>query len=175
MSKNSKPLGCFGQFFLGLLLMGAGGITLLLFVNLTTLECKRLEAATNQGQCQLTSNGVLGSDVTTIPIKSLQGAKLKRSSGSSRTTYRIELLTAEGTVPVTNVYSSGIASKQRQVEQIRSFVEDPTQNSLNIKQDNRWMGYLFGVTFGGVGVLFVLSAIVTPFKRLVISSSDNHL
>ncbi|NER49594.1 MAG: hypothetical protein F6J86_25545 [Symploca sp. SIO1B1] len=165
MSKNSKPLGCFGQFFLGLLLMGGGGIALLFFVDLTTLECKRLEPSTNQGQCQLTSNGVLGSDVTTIPIKSLQGAKLKGSSGRG-TTYRIELLTAEGTVAVTGVYTSGRRSKQQQVEQIRSFVEDPTQVSLNIKQDSRWIGYLFGVAFGGVGVLFVLSALITPFKRL---------
>jgi len=169
MTKNSKPLGCFDQFFKGLLLMGAGGITLLLFVNLTTFECKRLEAATNQGQCQLTSNGVLGSDVTTIPIKSLQGAKLdqsNRSSSGGRATYRIELLTAEGTVPVTNVYSSGIANQRQQVEQIRSFVEDPTQISLNIRHDDRWFGYLLGVAFGGVGVLFVLSALITPFKRL---------
>ncbi|NEQ70220.1 MAG: hypothetical protein F6K21_32960, partial [Symploca sp. SIO2D2] len=108
---------------------------------------------------------VLGSDVTTIPIKSLQGAKLKGSSGRG-TTYRIELLTAEGTVAVTGVYTSGRRSKQQQVEQIRSFVEDPTQVSLNIKQDSRWIGYLFGVAFGGVGVLFVLSALITPFKRL---------
>ncbi|NES18891.1 MAG: hypothetical protein F6K41_08175 [Symploca sp. SIO3E6] len=176
MSNNSKPLGCFGQFFYGLLLMGAGGIALLVFVNLTTLECKRLRPSSNQGQCQITSNGVLGSDVTTIPIKSLQGAKLKRGSDRSATyrkkervinaTYRIELLTAEGTIPLTNIYGSGIASKQQQVEQIRRFVEDPTQVSLSIRQDNRWIGYLFGVTFCGGGVLVVLSAIITPFKRL---------
>ncbi|NEP57883.1 MAG: hypothetical protein F6K31_12805 [Symploca sp. SIO2G7] len=165
MSKKSKPVGCFGQFLLGLLLMGAGTMIVLLFVDLTTLECKRVEPPTNQGECQLSSQGVLDSDVTIIPIKSLQGAKLKRS-GRRRTTYRIELLTAEGTVPLTNIYSSGGASKQQQVQQIRSFIENPTQASLNLRQDNRWMGYLFGVTFGVVGVLFVFSSLITPLKRL---------
>ncbi|MCG8367276.1 MAG: hypothetical protein MJA27_28550 [Pseudanabaenales cyanobacterium] len=168
MLQKSQSSGCIGQFFGGLLLLGGGAICFLFFAKLTELECKRLEPPTNQGQCQLVSHGVFSSDTTTISIKSLQGAKIQESRDSENdTTYRVVLLTAEGSFPFNKVYSSGRSGKQQKVGQIRSFVENTHQVNLKLKQDDRWLGYLFGVIFGGLGFLLVSSAIlITPLKIL---------
>ena len=67
---------------------------------------------------------------------------------------------------IATTYSSGRADKQRQVQQIKSFIQNTNQTNLNLKQDDRLLGYLFGGVFAGVGIIVLFSPVFTPIRTL---------
>jgi hypothetical protein len=150
MSKNSN-------FLMGLFFIGGGIFIIIMFSKLTILECLRSEPSTNQGQCQLISQGIIGSKTTkTIAIKSLQGAKIEESRDSDGdSTYRVVLLTQEGNIPFTKDYSSGKFGKEKNMNEVRNFLSNKNQTSLKLKQDDRWW-FIVGVAFGIIGISLVL-------------------
>ena len=169
MSNNSQSLGCIGLFLFGFMFTGAGVMCLMIFAKLNTLDCQRVEVNIVQGDCKLTSTGIFSSDEQTIPIASLNNAIIEEShDDEGDTTYRVVLLTKTGSIPFTTVYSSGRAEKQEKVRQINSFIENTSQTTLNLKQDDRLIGYIFGGVFGGIGVLTLFhSVIIAPLKMLL--------
>ncbi|NEQ97222.1 MAG: hypothetical protein F6K30_10940 [Cyanothece sp. SIO2G6] len=148
------------RFLFGVLFVGVGGLSLILFAKITTLECDRLEP--KQIECTLVSEGVLGTNTTLIPPGHLQGAKVQVSEDSdSNDIYRVVLRTETGNVPFSAVYSSGRSGKQQKAEQINAYLNNVNQKVLTIQQDDRIFGYVFGGIFGLSGVAMMGSSLLS--------------
>ena len=173
MNQVEKALGCLGTVIFGVIFTGAGVAIMVFFGKTTTLDCKRLEPPTNQGQCELLSKSILpiASEETIIPIKSLMDAKLDISydDEDNSETYRVLLLTnMEQSIPFTFYYSGERSDKQQQIQQIKNFIDNSNQVDLNIEQDDRLFGYLFGGVFAVVGIITMISGVIIPPLRAIL-------
>lgn len=134
----------------------------------TTLECDRTLPS---AQCQITSSSWIETHTQTLPVNQMLGAEVESShSSDGGYTYRVVMLTQEGRVPLTDVYSSGMTHYSDQAKQINQFLQNPDQPHLRLRQDNRWWGLLFLVAFGGGGL-----AILFGFGKIVTCEFDKTL
>lgn len=140
-------------FGLPCLLLGLTIITL--FGKVTTLKCNRLEI--KQVSCEIISSRLLGRKVTSLTNGMLKGAELENGTlkgaelEPSQTNYRINIITKNGIIPLTDYYSSGLSEKSEKVEKINKFMGDSQQISLIVKQDDRLFAYQLGSVFALVG------------------------
>jgi hypothetical protein len=112
----------------------------------TTLICQRIE--TKQGNCKLTESKLWVSSSQEISLDDLQGGKVvQKRKGSSQ----VVVLTKTGKIPLGNATRWG--DKNPIANQINSFVKNPDIKSLNVSQDDRWFGWIFGGIFVLSGVL----------------------
>ena len=156
------------------LLVGLGVIAF--GASLTTLTCER--GGATQGSCTLTQQRPGRSTTRAIALEDLRGAEIEsntsrsRSSTSSgrtrsrsRTTYRVVLLTTRGDIPLTGAYSSDYEAKQRQVDQLTTFLADGSARTLTLRQDNRAFGYVLGGAFAAAGLAAVTGGVVLLRRR----------
>jgi hypothetical protein len=160
----------FGGLLFGIIFTAVGIGAMLLFGTLSTLTCAR--DLGDGGRCTLVTSSLRGSQTQEIALSQLTGADVERSTGSRRErssseTYRIILLTHKGPIPFTSAYSSGYDSKKDIAERVSAFVIDPSEPNLEVSQDDRWLGYLFGGVFGGVGVLIFLGSLLGVVRLLL--------
>lgn len=141
----------------------AVGLFFIALPNVTTLTCNRTEPT--QGSCKLLASGLLASEVREIPISILQGAKVDESRSSKSTTYGVVLLTITGEVPFTFYSNFDKGKKQAIASRINDFVKIPGETSLAVKQDDRWISYLFGGTFAAIGIFFAFGFVVAPVVK----------
>jgi hypothetical protein len=122
------------------------GLFLVLTSANTTIICQRIE--TQQGNCKLTESKLWGSSSQEISLDDLQGGKVvQKSKGSSQ----VVVLTKTGEIPLGNATRWG--DKNHSSNQINSFVKNTDIKSLNVSQDDRWFGWIFGGIFVLSGVL----------------------
>ena len=122
------------------------GLFLILISANTTLICQRIE--TKQGNCKLTESKLWVSSSQEISLDDLQGGKVvQKSKGSSQ----VVVLTKTGGIPLGNATRWG--DKNPIANQINSFVKNTDIKSLNVSQDDRWFGWIFGGIFVLSGVL----------------------
>ncbi len=143
-----------GLWIFGSLFVIAGLFVMTVFGRASTLTCRRVEPT--QGKCELAESGLLGSQSQEIPLTGLQGAKVETSSSSDGDTYRVALLTRDGNIPLTSIYSSGYEAKQASASRVDAFVSNPGEALLTVRDDSRWFAYPFGGIFVAAG-LFVVS------------------
>lgn len=148
------PVFLFRAIFGGIFIV-VGALPLLLLPK-ATLECQRLEPT--YGTCELKRQSVLGGPVETFRLGELLKADVKsRQDSDGGTTYRVELELAEDkTLPLTGYWSSGRQPKRDIANAIEAFLSDQTQTQLQVRQDDRWFGYLFGGIFGITGLIVFL-------------------
>lgn len=141
-------------------------VVMFLYPNLYTFECRRLEPFTNQGKCELKSEGILGSESLFISIESLQNAKVdERVSydddfGTSKT-YRVVIVTTEGNLPLTQAYTGGLNEhnkKLKMVKEIRAFINNQNNESLSI-EENHSLIMNVGIILSVVGIIEILFAV----------------
>lgn len=132
----------------------AGGMAIIVFVGqLNILKCDRTEP--KQISCQLTRQSLRGEK--TITINQLYKAKLgEREDDDGDTTYRVELETPGGIIPLSPVYTSGRQEKIKRMENTNNFIKDISQDSLIIRQDDRTFAYPFGGMFVLIGLILFL-------------------
>ena len=83
-----------------------------------------------------------------ISLDDLQGGKVvQKRKGSSQ----VVVLTKTGEIPLANATRWG--DKNHLVNQINYFVKNTDIKSLNVGQDDRWFGWIFGGIFVLSGVL----------------------
>ncbi|WP_293347980.1 MULTISPECIES: hypothetical protein [unclassified Microcoleus] len=113
----------------------------------TTLSCQRIES--KQGNCQLKESTLLGSTTEEISLDDLLGATVitgKKDGG------RVVLLTKSGRISFTS-YNTRWGDKNYIANEINNFVANADRKSLNLSQDDRWFGWIFGSIFVLGGVL----------------------
>ncbi|MEB3357648.1 MAG: hypothetical protein VKK04_13045 [Synechococcales bacterium] len=152
---------CLGGMLFGSVFVIAGVGVALLIGKQTVLACSRIEPATRQGNCALTTNGFLGSDSRSFLLSELQSASVaEKRDDEGDLLYRIELQTERGTVPMNEVWSSGRRGKQAIASEINTFLQTSNLPELNVDQDDRPMGLLFGGIFSLAGGGIVLGSLV---------------
>jgi hypothetical protein len=142
-----------------LLLLAIGLAIVYFFARSHTLECVRNHAG-GVG-ATITHSGINYCKKERIPAGELLRAELEvdssqDSEGKSSTSYRVRLITMKYTTFLTNTGSSNYADASRKIEQINYFIQESTQKSMLLTQDNRLGGYIFGGFFGIIGPLMVL-------------------
>ncbi len=119
----------------------------------TTLECTRLEA--REVRCEIKQT-VLGLPVRRVEALNPREAIVEVSEDSDGDTYRVALVTARGTVPLTEFYSSDVPTAKL-TQQINEFLSDTTVRSLSLSQQiSPWL-YLFPFCFTSFGMMMILS------------------
>ncbi|WP_448514209.1 hypothetical protein [Parathermosynechococcus lividus] len=144
-------------WFLGGLFLLASGAIPVAFGHHELLCQRQTEPLT----CVLTNTYALHQQRLNIPIANLRRAHLNRDTDSDGdTTYRVELLTGSRTIPFGS-FSSDRGDRQRTVERINQFLENPSQPQLHLTQDERWIGWLIlAITLPIGGGLVLLPAVV---------------
>jgi hypothetical protein len=124
------------------------------------LNCDR-----SQNQCHLKSGSLLQTKSEVFEISKFQGAKIETKSTKDR--YG-QILISERVMLIPNRlllsknYSPGKTSQQL-VNQINDFVKDPQQQSLQVSQDERWIGFPLGIGLV-IGGLLILNRCQTKQK-----------
>lgn len=119
-----------------------------------TLSCKRLEA--NEIQCELKQIW-FGRVVTQAEVNNPRQAIVQvQHSSKGGTSYRMALVTAQGTVPLTNFYSSDAAADDL-ANQFNQFQRDPAAKSVSLDQPASGFIFIFLLLFGGVGLMMILN------------------
>jgi hypothetical protein len=162
----SKIWAGLGGIMLGLALMifgmgpGEGSGTL------TTLTCERQNMS--QGTCQLVSSRLIVSTKQEIPLSQLKAVSASIERG------QILLLTTAGEIPFAELQAryKVSTSDQKLIDKINRFIRNPQVASLQVKQDNRWIAYLFGgvailsgSTLLGIALLVTESMIICVFDK----------
>ena len=158
------------------LLVGLGVIAF--GASLTTLTCER--GGATSGSCTLTQQRPGRSATRAIALQDMRGAEIEQNTSRSRrsrssggtssrsrssTTYRVVLLTTRGDIPLTGGYSSDYGAKQRQVDQLTSFLADVSARALTLREDNRAFGYALGGAFAAAGLLVATVGAVLLRRR----------
>ncbi|BAQ65274.1 hypothetical protein [Geminocystis sp. NIES-3709] len=147
----------------------SAGIAVIIFLGkLNTLKCNhaiipQAQIETQQISCQLTRQGLMRKE--TINIPQLYEVELGVSDSDDGETYRIELITSQGKIPLAEVYSSGSKNKRKKLKKIKSFIKNSNEDSLIIKQDDRFFAYPFGGIFVLVGGSLMVASL-TFFRQI---------
>lgn len=153
------------------------GISILFSPNSYSFECKRLKLFTNQGQCQLKSQGILGLESLLIPIKSLQNAKVIESFNNNDEDdpiiiYRVQIVTTEKNISLLQPYTTGLNQKNKKeqiAEEIRVFINNQNKESLYIEDDRNTDFFLMPIIICTVGIIIIIisSYSVVSFYSLI--------
>lgn len=170
-----------GIFFFSLFMINS--IVLLIIYPITVLDCQPFLQQNilkkSYPSCQLLTINLLGRKQNKISIGELQKAiidsKLDADDDSDLfARYRVVLVTARGNVLFTNTYTYGIGPEYQHlltvVNQINSFITQPSQDSLRIEQDEKvlvYTGFAISSFFGLVTFLILAMApyITCSFER----------
>lgn len=150
MSKRNS-LNINNPYLQGILLILAGLFTLFIGVESGTLQCNRSESIPKV--CQLTNIKLLEQKSQIIPIEKIISAKVEKGNKS---TYRLVILTRDGTIPLTNSYTKGYQVKVNRINEVNDFISNQELTSLAIKQNNSWIALPFGFLFIISGVLSII-------------------
>ncbi len=172
-SSDNVPFSLFFRFGVLPLIVA---LTLILNAKLTTLTCRRVEPT--QVACNLMSVSLLGKQTTSIPTGQLQRADVQVSTDDDGDdVYRIILVTkTKSIIPLTEVYTSGESDKRQDADRINRFVNDQSQMSLTIQQDDRLGTAIFGgilVLFGGGFTYSLMTS--KSLKTCVFDKASGHL
>lgn len=134
------------------------GFFTLFLGELATLSCQRTTPANSQ--CHLAQSGLLGLvRQDTILVADLQNATVQvRGSRSSGWSYRVMLQTKPEALPLSQTYRADRAKQAVIAHQINTFIADPSQPILTIRQDNRWYYLLIGGLFLSIACFSLLGS-----------------
>ena len=127
-SRSTSPIG---MILFGLAFMAGGVLAVFVFGWIGELSCSRPEPMTVD--CVRSSKlfGMLLPREEQLP--GLRSAYLSESCDEDGCSYRVDMVTAEGTVPLVNYYTGGIGAHTNQldkVNQINIFLNDREQSEL---------------------------------------------
>jgi hypothetical protein len=144
-----------GPILFGLLFIAIPGFMVWMAGRESRLTCTRLEV--NQVQCQL-QQIFLGRVVKQIVVDNPQQAIVQTSRGSKGgTTYRMALVTAKGTIPLTDFYSSDTNADDL-ADQFNQFAHDAAAKTVLIDQPASGFMFLIALVFFAAGAMIILGA-----------------
>jgi hypothetical protein len=100
-------------------------------------------------------------------INSVIGAQLGSSDDyEGGSTYRVELRTAQGIVPLTAVYTSGYSTKREVVDQINAYVQTTDPTPLELTEPGMLSGENFFCMLIWLPIAYLLSKVRGGIKSL---------
>lgn len=146
----------------GAVFTACGCLMSFIFGQQTTLNCTRVEST--QIECSKQSKWVGLVPLGEESIQNLEGARVDENCDEDGCTYRVELNTADGIVPLTSFYSSGSKSKQKTADRINAFVRNSSESSLAVEGGAGLLGILFPLIFVLAGPLIVVSGLFRAIR-----------
>jgi hypothetical protein len=134
----------------GLAFSCCGLIFLLFMAQRTDLDCRRVEP--NLMNCQVKTSLLGLTPIGTQDISGLIDAEVAENCDSDGCTYRVELHTTRGKMPLTSYYSSGEESKRALADKINRFVQEGSTESISLRV---YAGEGFGL-IGLIPIAFML-------------------
>lgn len=123
----------------------------------TTLNCQRGDAG--RVACNASTKWLgLVAIGQVKEFQDIQGAEVSEScsrdqDGDLNCTYRVEIQTQNGLEPLTTMYTSGESSKQRTVQRLETYLQDPTASTLTVKESFDFLSILIWVVLIGAVTL----------------------
>lgn len=115
----------------GLAFSCCGLIFLLFMAQRADLNCRRVEPT--QINCQLQSSLLGLVPISSQSVSGLIDAGVAENCDSDGCTYRVELRTESGSVPLASFYSSGEEPKRLLANQINRFVQEVDEETISLK------------------------------------------
>lgn len=128
---------------------GAGIFVMFEVGKINILKCSK--PLPEQISCVLTRQNLLRKNTIDLPAGQLKQAELGVSSDDDGISYRVNLITDQGIIPLSDIYSSGSGGKRNNVNKINRFIQDSSLNNLTVMHDDRWFAYPFGGAFALIG------------------------
>ncbi|WP_299484647.1 hypothetical protein [Acaryochloris sp. IP29b_bin.137] len=126
------------------------------FTERTQIICSHVESNI------LTASNVLKEKIT--QIKYLQSAKLGYCrSCENGGSFRVVLIANHTKIPLTPDYIYSKSVVARQVAEIKAFINNPGEATLDIYEEHRWLYYLVGFAITTLGIWSVFSKKLTSF------------
>ncbi|UCC61768.1 MAG: hypothetical protein JSV36_13315 [Anaerolineae bacterium] len=141
----------------GLAFTACGCLFSLIFGQAATLTCTRVEPS--QIECVRQSKWLGWLPVSAVSLQHVEGAEVAQSCDDEGCSYRVELTTAEGIVPLTSYYSSGSRSKKEAADRINAFLRNSEGSSLTVKSDAGLLAFVLPLVFVLVGPLIIMWSI----------------
>jgi len=107
------------------------GVVAYLAGQVTTLMCDRAETA--QVDCIVQTRWLGLVSLREQSVRSVRGARVAENCDEDGCTYRVELVTGAGTVPLTPHYSLSYSAKERVAQHVNDFAADPAATSLAVQ------------------------------------------
>ena len=146
----------------GIVFAAFGVVFLYLFGQSTTLTCTHVES--NWIDCTKQVTWMGRSIKEAQHIRQLRGAYVQDNCDEDGCTYRVELRTADGTVPLTSVYSSGFEEKQSAADRINAFV-DSQEGELTLQESSGWIAILTAAVFLIVGLAVIVLGTLGAIRK----------
>lgn len=115
-TSSNSPIG---SILFGLAFMAGGIFSIFIFSQIGEISCTRLE--TSALTCTQTKKLFGLVTMSEIQLPTLQGAHLSESCDEDGCSYRVDLETTEGTVPLVNYYMGGIGAYKQQTDKANTF------------------------------------------------------
>jgi len=119
-------------YLFGLIAVVIIGALLYFMGQVTTLTRHRAER--DRVDCRIQSNWLGLLPLRERSVRGVQGAQVAENCDQDGCTYRVELRTGGGIVPLTPHYSSGSVVKESVARRVNDFVRDPTAASLQVRE-----------------------------------------
>jgi hypothetical protein len=165
---SNSPIGI---LILGLIFIGAGIFMTFIFGQLGELSCTRQEPSSYQCTHAKKIFGLIPWHEEELAI--IQRASLAESCDSDGCSYRVEMITADGGVPLVAYYSGGTGAHEREskkIEQINDFISDPDAEKLELKAGlfEMLLSFLplFFVVFGVIACISGLRSFLENFNEI---------
>lgn len=143
-----------GMVIFALIFVLGGLLAFWLFGRSIAVTCTRLEL--REVRCDITETS-FGLTVRRATALNPQQAIIEVNEDSDGDTYRVALVTAQGVVPLTDVWSSDGAFSQTET-QLNQFLQDSAAKTVSVAQaPSPWI-YLFPFCFCGVGLFMLLAS-----------------
>ena len=160
-----KRAGCSGTpgtIFIGLAFFSCGLLFFVAFGQSYTLRCARPEPS--QIRCTRERLWLRAVSTGSETVEGLSQAWVAESCDEDGCTYRVEMATAEGQMPLTGYYSSGYDEKAIVASEINTFVADSRIPDLEVRSDAGLFGFLFPLIFVVVGLGIALAGAISVFR-----------
>jgi hypothetical protein len=164
---RNNPL--FHSLLIGLVFTVVGGGFFLLAAHRTDLSCQRMPP--NQTNCTIQASWLGFFPQTPRLAADVQTAEMAENCDSDGCTYRIELVTTQGRVPLTNVYSSGYEGQARFATTLNGYLAADSPESFELRTDFG-MGWMVIVPV--IFTLIGLAAIAGVIAQVIIRQFGWH-
>jgi hypothetical protein len=164
-----RKAGVFTLLIMGFIFAAAGGGVSWFLGTDTTLTCQR-----STDTCVIEATGITGGkkEVNRFPLSRVKAAEVDSKEGTrsgnkkGRTTYQVVLRTDDGTIPLSNVWSSDRESHQENADAINRYLASSEEN-LSVVQSGKTVR-LIGYLFLAIGTLMFLGGLWGIIKLFLI-------
>lgn len=134
-------------------ILAVGGFAYLLG-QVTTLTCDR--AGTDQIDCMIQSTWLDLLPLREQPVRGVRGAQVAENCDEDGCTYRVELVTSAGLVPLTSHYSLDSTEKERVAQRVNDFARGSAAPSLVVQDRSSWSLFIVLAAFAAGSLVWGL-------------------